>query len=170
MSSNSQYCSTSGRSAGISRAVTGRMSVVDLDTPNPDANNLPGALVFPDRVNDTYWKLFGPRFGFAYRATSKLVVRGGYAMTNTPPIRNDWGYGGYFTRGFDSNIPVRQGTSPTGFVDDPAMYLNQPYPSLSSPLPNTDPSQANFDKVMARVNQAIAQGMEEGGSSRIILA
>ena len=31
-------------------------------------------------------------------------------------------------------------------------------------------AQANFDKLMARVNQAIGQGMEEGGSSRIILA
>jgi cell fate (sporulation/competence/biofilm development) regulator YlbF (YheA/YmcA/DUF963 family) len=31
-------------------------------------------------------------------------------------------------------------------------------------------AQTNFDKLMARVNQAIAQGMEEGGSSRIILA
>ena len=31
-------------------------------------------------------------------------------------------------------------------------------------------AQTNFDKLMAKVNQAIAQGMEEGGSSRIILA
>ena len=31
-------------------------------------------------------------------------------------------------------------------------------------------AQTNFDKLMVRVNQAIAQGMEEGGKSRIILA
>ena len=31
-------------------------------------------------------------------------------------------------------------------------------------------AQSNFDKLMAKVNQAIAQGMEEGGQSRIILA
>jgi cell fate (sporulation/competence/biofilm development) regulator YlbF (YheA/YmcA/DUF963 family) len=31
-------------------------------------------------------------------------------------------------------------------------------------------AQTNFDKLMARVNQSIAQGMEEGGQSRIILA
>ena len=31
-------------------------------------------------------------------------------------------------------------------------------------------AQSNFDRVMARVNQAIAQGMDEGGKSRIILA
>jgi cell fate (sporulation/competence/biofilm development) regulator YlbF (YheA/YmcA/DUF963 family) len=31
-------------------------------------------------------------------------------------------------------------------------------------------AQANFDKLMVKVNQAIAKGMEEGGQSRIILA
>ncbi len=31
-------------------------------------------------------------------------------------------------------------------------------------------AQTNFDKLMGRVNQAIAQGMEDGGKSRIILA
>ena len=31
-------------------------------------------------------------------------------------------------------------------------------------------AQSNFDKLMAKVNQAIEQGMEEGGQSRIILA
>jgi hypothetical protein len=31
-------------------------------------------------------------------------------------------------------------------------------------------AQTNFDKLMAKVNQAIALGMEEGGKSRIILA
>ena len=31
-------------------------------------------------------------------------------------------------------------------------------------------AQTNFDKLMVKVNQAIAQGMEEGGQSRIILA
>jgi hypothetical protein len=138
--------------------VTDRISVIDLDAPNPDANNLPGALVFSDRVNDTYWKMVGPRFGFAYRAIDKMVIRGGYAITNTPPIRNDWGYGGTFTRGFDSNIPVRAGTSATGFVDDPAMYLDQPYPSLLAPLPNTDPSQANFDSVATTARDANRPG------------
>jgi hypothetical protein len=138
--------------------VTNRMSFIDLDATNPDANNLPGALVFADRVNDTYWKMIGPRFGFAYRMMDKVVIRGGYAITNTPPIRNDWGYGGTFTRGFDSGIPVRQGTSPSGFVDDPAMYLDQPYPSLGAPLPNTDPSQANFEDVTTTARDANRPG------------
>jgi hypothetical protein len=109
-------------------------------------------------VNDTYWKEIGPRFGFAYRAIDKVVIRGGYAITNTPPIRNDWGYGGTFTRGYDGSIPVRSGTSPTGFVDDPAMYLTQPYPSLASPLPDTNPAQANFDSVGTTARDANRPG------------
>lgn len=138
--------------------VTDRMSVVDLDAPNPGANNLPGALVFPTSgIQDTYARMFGPRFGFAYQASDKMVIRGGYAMTNTPPIRNDWGYDA-FTRGFNSNIPVRAGTSPTGFVDDPAMYLDQRYPDLSSPLPDLDPAQANFDSVSTTAPDAQRPG------------
>ena len=31
-------------------------------------------------------------------------------------------------------------------------------------------AQANFDKLITRVNQAIVQGLEDGGQSRIILA
>jgi len=85
--------------------VTNRMSVVDLDAPNPGAGNFTGALTFPTRVNNTYYRMFGPRLGFAYRVNDKLVVRGGYAMMNTPPIRNDWGYDG-FTFGYNGNIRV----------------------------------------------------------------
>jgi carboxypeptidase family protein len=122
---------------------TGRMSEINLNTPNPGADNRPGALVFGSRFNDTYWREFGPRLGLAYQVSGKLVLRAGYAMTNTPPIANDWGYGG-FTFGFNGNSNVVGGTSPTGFVDDPAIYLSQPYPPLQGVLPNTDPSQVNY--------------------------
>src|SRR5262249_5247885 len=99
------------------------MSEIDLTAPNPGAGNRPGALVFRNRFNNTYWREFGPRFGLAYRVSNKVVVRAGYAMTNTPPIRNDWGYGG-FTFGFNGTVNVPAGTSPTGFVDDPSIYLS----------------------------------------------
>jgi hypothetical protein len=127
--------------------VTGRMSEIDLNTPNPGADGRRGALVFAkggSRFNNTYWKEFGPRLGLAYQVNDKVVLRSGYAMTNTPPIRNDWGYGG-FTLGFDGSVPVVAGTSPTGFIDDPASYLSQPYPNLQGSLPNTDPAQLNYD-------------------------
>jgi hypothetical protein len=122
--------------------VTDRMSQVSLSVQNPEAGR-PGALVFADRVNDTYWRQFLPRFGFAWRSTDKLVIRGGYAITSTPPIANNWGYGG-FTFGFNASVPTIAGTSPTGFADDPSIYLRNPYPSLPGGLPNTDPNLANY--------------------------
>ncbi len=123
---------------------TGRMSFIDLSAPNPEAGNRPGALAFRNRPSSTYWREFGPRLGLAYQASHKMVIRAGYAMTNTPPIRNDWGYGG-FTYGYYGSVNVRKGTSPTGFVDDPAMYLSQRYPDFKGKLPNTDPSSGNWD-------------------------
>jgi hypothetical protein len=122
---------------------TGRMSLIDLDAPNPEAGNRKGALAFRNRPSDTYWREFGPRLGFAYQATNKMVIRGGYAMTNTPPIRNDWGYGG-FTYGFSRDIRLNAGSGPSGFEDDPVMYLSDRYPDLQGPLPNTDPSSGNW--------------------------
>ena len=122
--------------------VTDRMSQVSLSATNPEAGR-PGALVFADRVNDTYWRQFLPRFGFAWRATDKMVIRGGYAMTSTPPIANNWGYGG-FTFGFNGNVPTIAGTSSTGFADDPTLYLRNPYPNAPNPLPNRDPNSANY--------------------------
>ncbi|HET9179049.1 MAG TPA: TonB-dependent receptor [Terriglobia bacterium] len=122
---------------------TGRMSEVDLTAPNPGADNRKGALVFESRVNDTYYGLIGPRFGLAYQLSNKIVIRTGYAITNTPPIANGWGYSG-FLNGFNGTNNVVGGTSPTGFVDDPAIYLGNPYPSFTGTLPNTDPTQLNY--------------------------
>jgi hypothetical protein len=127
--------------------VTGRMSEVDLDTPNPAADGRPGALVFGDRFQDTYPYMIGPRFGIAYQLGQNMVVRAGYGLTNSPQIRNDWGFDGFAT-GFSGSIPINAGTSSTGFVDDPAHYLDDPYPSLSSPLPNLDPGQQLFSGLM----------------------
>jgi len=122
---------------------TGRMSEVNLTTPNPGADNRPGALVFTNNVNNTYYKLIGPRFGLAYQLSDKIVIRTGYAITNTPPIANNWGYGG-FLNGFNGNDNVIAGTSPTGFVDNPSLYLGNPYPAFTQTLPNTDPTQLNY--------------------------
>lgn len=127
--------------------LTDRMSQIDLDTPNPAADGRPGALVFGDRFQDTYPFMIGPRFGAAYQLGEKMVLRAGYGLTNSPQIRNDWGFDG-FTTGFSASIPINSGTSPTGFVDDPAHYLDEPYPSLDAPLPNTDPGQQLFTSRM----------------------
>ncbi len=138
--------------------VTGRMSEVSLAVQNPEAK-LPGALIFGNQVNDTYWRQLLPRVGFAWRATDsgKLVVRGGYAVTSTPPIANNWGYGG-FTFGYNTSVPTIAGTSKTGFADDPTMYLRDPYPSQTGPLPNTDPNSANTQDVATTARDANRPG------------
>src|SRR5215471_18973123 len=46
--------------------------------------NLPGALHLTDASTrapeNTYWRQWGPRFGFAYRVASKTVLRGGFGI------------------------------------------------------------------------------------------
>lgn len=132
--------------------VTNRMSEVSLAVQNPAAQR-PGALIFANRVNDTYWRQILPRVGFAWRAGDKMVVRGGYGITSTPPIANNWGYGG-FTYGFNAAVPTIAGTSSTGFADDPTTYLRNPYPSLKGSLPNTDPNSANYQDVSTTARDA----------------
>ena len=135
---------------------TNRMSEVSLAVQNPEAKK-PGALIFADRVNDTYWRQILPRAGLAWRATNKMVVRAGYAITSTPPIANSWGYSG-FTYGFNGTVPTIAGTSPTGFADDPSIYLRNPYPNLPRPLPNTDPNSANYQDVSTTARDANRPG------------
>jgi hypothetical protein len=65
------------------------MGSVSLTTPNPGANNLPGAYVFPgsgpNRLGVTrFWPTdfsnIGPTAGFAYQVTPKTVIRGGFGI------------------------------------------------------------------------------------------
>ena len=123
---------------------TNRMSYIDLGAPDPAAGNLLGVLTFKNRPTKTYWGEIGPRLGIAYQVNNKIVVRAGYAMMNTPPTTNNWGYGG-FTTGYSGTVTVAAGTSPTGFIQDPAMYLNQPMPSLAYALPDKNPADGNFN-------------------------
>lgn len=127
--------------------VTNRMSMVDLGLSNPAAGGRKGAFVFGrSSFQDTYPFMIGPRVGVAYQMMPRMVVRAGYALTNMPPIRNDWGFDG-FTQGYSGNIPINAGTSPTGFSDDPSYWLDNPFPNLEGTLPNTDPGQQLFTDV-----------------------
>lgn len=65
------------------------MGSVSLTTPNPGANNLPGAYVFPgsgpnrlgvNRFWPTDYTDLGPTLGFAYQVAPKTVLRGGFGI------------------------------------------------------------------------------------------
>jgi hypothetical protein len=67
--------------------VVGNYASIDINKPNPGANNLPGALVFMgvgagrtgnNRPYPTDFTNIGPRAGFAYRLGEKTVIRGGF--------------------------------------------------------------------------------------------
>ncbi|MBA3973679.1 MAG: hypothetical protein C0504_05595, partial [Candidatus Solibacter sp.] len=126
--------------------VAGRMSGLSFDAVNPSAGNLKGALVFVDDMKrrgfqDTNWMQLSPKFGFAYAATPKFVVRGGYGINNSPAIANGWGFGG--TLGYSGSIVKNTGNTALRFAQEPVMYLHDPYPSLTQSLPNKNPSLSN---------------------------
>ena len=78
----------------------------------------------------TYYKQFGPRFGFAYAASPKTVFRSGFAIFTVAPIRQSTeGQYGFFPsqNRFIQFLPQDRRTSfytPTvgGFLEGSAMY------------------------------------------------
>ena len=116
-----------------------QMSGVDLKLPNPAAGGLPGALIFAGsgagrtgtkRFYPTDFSNFGPRLGFAYKATSKTVVRGGfgiyYQTLGNGGCGCNLGFGGppgnLLSDGinpavqWDAGVPIPQGAKPP-FID-----------------------------------------------------
>ncbi len=70
-----------------------RFSEVDPTLPNPGAGGILGAYTYfgsgpgrngKHRLQDTYYKAFGPRLGFAYSINDKTVLRGGYGIYYEP--------------------------------------------------------------------------------------
>lgn len=67
----------------------GRISYMDIKAPNTAAGNIPGAMRFggvdgtSNQYLNTLWHNYAPRIGFAYRATAKTVVRGGFGIFNS---------------------------------------------------------------------------------------
>ncbi len=94
--------------------------------------DLRGGLVFPganglDRgLTEQHFHDFGPRFGFAYRTSRKMVVRGGYGILYIPTT------GGDYTRtGFNRRTPMvttlDNGLTPMNRLDNPfPTGLDQP--------------------------------------------
>jgi len=145
------------------REALNRESGFDPTVPNPGADNIPGALVFLGSCSscihrhsfqDWYFKEVGPRFGLAYQIYRNLVFRGGYGISYGPPIENNFGSLNLF--GFNSNVNLNRGASPTGFSQDPVTYLSAlksaPLPAsaqigvppyIGPTFPNRDPASAN---------------------------
>lgn len=120
------------------------MGSVSLTTPNPAANNYPGAYVLPgsgpNRLGVTrFWPTdfsdLGPRAGFAYQVTPKTVVRGGfgifYEATSNGGGGCTLGANGSFAQISDGlNAPFQW----DGGIPKPAGY--QPPPFLSPSIGN----------------------------------
>lgn len=130
--------------------VDGNYSTLDPTKPNPSADNLAGALVFAGsgagrtgkkRLYPTDFTDIGPRVGFAFRAASKTVIRGGFGI-----YYQTLGNGGCgCTDGFNGSY------SCTGDGINQAFYWDETR-SVPKPLgykspPRIDPSFSNFGVV-----------------------
>ncbi len=125
-----------------------RWSDFSPTTPNPGAGGIPGAVIFagsgPGRqgsrsLADSYYRAFGPRFGFAYSATEKTVIRGGYARSYGPLMAvtgSAHNMGFTLTQGF---------SNATGGVT-PTFTLAQGIPAYNVP-PFINPSVSNGTSV-----------------------
>lgn len=116
----------------------------DPTAPNPGASNYPGALVFLSDLKrksfqDTNYGQVGPRLGFAYAVSNRLVLRGGYGLMYTPPIANSFGL---------ATIDGYSGTNNFAKATrDPNFYWDNGYPAYTHTLPNKDPSLDNGSSI-----------------------
>lgn len=125
--------------------VASRMANLDPDRPNPAAGGRPGALVFAEDLDrkgfqDRNWLQLGPRFGFAYAVSSKIVARGGYSVNNMPPVAN---FSLPSTFGYNGTISRTTANTALPFPQSAVFNLDQPYPDFVGTLPNKDPGLAN---------------------------
>ena len=113
-------------------------------TPNPGAGGRPGAMVFGTNCHcntrwaDTYYKDFGPRFGFAWtpsRFNNGLVVRGGYGIYYAPLLYTD--FGGNQQQGYSATPSF---SSPDAF--SAAFNWTNGFPATPAP-PFLDPTLLN---------------------------
>jgi hypothetical protein len=130
--------------AGAMYETHGWASNLGPTTPNPGADGYPGALVFLSQVNrkafqNSYYGEIGPRAGFAYALSDKLVLRAGYGINYTPPIMNGWG---------PATIDGYSGTQNlTHQTFNPVLNWDNGYPAYTKSLPSVDPTLDNGSSI-----------------------
>jgi hypothetical protein len=122
----------------------GLSSGLDPTLPNPGADGYPGAMVFLTQLHrssfqNTYWKEFGPRFGFAYQINSRMVLRGGYGINYSAPIANQYGLASI--DGYNGTHNYNPSTR------NPVFYWDNGYPSYNLTLPDLDPTFDNGQSI-----------------------
>ncbi len=123
-----------------------QMSGLDKSLPNDAADGHLGALAFlapGEKYASRYYGQVAPRIGVAWAINETTVLRAGYGINYSPPIKDGW-YTSY-TTGFNgsNNQPSR-----TGEFREAAVYnWDTAYPAYTDELPNLDPTQVNGDSI-----------------------
>jgi Carboxypeptidase regulatory-like domain len=119
---------------------TGAQSVLSLTATNPASPGQPGALIYGKSATgaQTYYKAFGPRFGFAYSPDRipNTVFRGAYSIYYAPLSYSD--FGGSLSSGTTASPQFQ---SPDQFT--PAGSLST-FPSYTPPSNTKDPTLLAF--------------------------
>jgi hypothetical protein len=160
-----------------------RQSGFDPTIPNAGADGILGALAFlgscPTCIHrtsfqDWYFKEVAPRLGVAYAVTKNLVFRGGYGISYSPPILNN--FGSMNTWGYNSGVAVHHAGGTIGQFN-PVTYLSQfasaalpagaqiGLPAFTGTLPNYDATQANGNILDFLPKNSIAQPYAQNWSA-----
>ncbi|MGA2329997.1 MAG: TonB-dependent receptor [Bryobacteraceae bacterium] len=144
--------------------VNGKITLVDLNRPNPGAGNLLGALSFygsgpgrngQDSPGKTHWKMLRPRLGLAYQIDSKTVFRA-FAGLLDQGAENGLGVGVDRT-GFQGGGSPLPNSNPYGLY----YSWDTPYPqNVLGTVPNTDPSFRNGQSATTSDASGIARSPE----------
>lgn len=122
--------------------VEDRIANFNPKLPDPNAYNMLGAVEYMGTGTGRTgkrspapgdWKDFGPSFGFAYRLTDRVVMRGGYGITYTPETVGWWNY---FVAGFK---PINSVEANSKGMYRPVFNIDDGYPGKTE-APNLDPS------------------------------
>ena len=128
--------------AGGESEIHGISSTLGPTTPNPGASGYPGALVFLNgrsSFQNTYYGGVGPRVGFAYQLSDRLVLRGGYGLMYTPPLANAFGMA--TVDGYVGNNAF----PPT--VMNAVFNWDKGFPAYPFPLPDKNPALDNGNSI-----------------------